>query len=194
MNRFWAAALLLPLISLVLRPVSASLVADPTTGPTPTVQPTSSSFVVDAVVETEGIGIPDSLILATDFGNNTAHRHENLGSTHYRDFLQVRLDSTEMWIFEHEGNLGVGGTRSDESWELFPVIVPTPFTMTVSVQNPGMLCQNATVPHCGDVTILGNQPVFTLEHNKSYTIHLLVDYTRGANFDQDYFTVTSSMQ
>ncbi len=195
MNRFWGAAVLLPLISLLLlRPVSASVVADPTTEPTPTVQPTSASFDVDVVVETQGIGIPENLIMAIDLWNNTAYRHEDLGPNHYRDFVQVHLDSAEMWIFEHEGNLSTGGKRNDESWELFPYIVPTPITMTVSVQNHGMPCQDATIGNCNNVTGIGDQPVFMLDHNKSYKINLRVDYTRGASSDRDYFTVTSSIQ
>ncbi len=195
MNRLWAAAALLPLISLLLlHTVSASVVADPTTELTPTVQPTAESFVVDVVVETQGIGIPENLIMAIDLWNNTAYRHEDLGPNHYRDFVQVRLDSAEMWIFEHEGNLSTGGTRNDESWELFPVIVPTPFTMTVSIQNPSIACQDATIGNCNNLTGIGHQPVFTLDHSKSYDIHLRVDYTYGASSDRDYFTVTSSMQ
>ncbi len=194
MNRFGAAVVLLPLISLLLlRSVSASVVADPTTEPTPTVQPTSELFDVDVVVETQGIGIPANLLMETGFGNHTAYRHEDLGPNYYRDFVQVRLDRGEMWIFEHEGNLSTGGTRNDESWELFPYIVPTPFTMTVSVHNPGLPCQEATIGNCNNVTAIGNRPVFTLEHNKSYYIDLRVDYARGASSDQDYFTVTSSV-
>ncbi len=194
MNRFWAAVVMLTLVSLrLLYPVSSVVAADPTTEPTPTVQPTSEPFVVAVVVETQGIDIPDDLILQTDFGNHTAYRHIDRGRNHYQDFVQVRLDSAEMWIFAHEGNLGVGGTRNDESWELFPVIVPTPFTMTVSVHNPGLSCQDGTI-RCNNVTATGDPLVFTLEHNRNYDIELRVDYNRGAASDAGYLAVTSTIR
>lgn len=191
MKRFWAAVALFPLMSLLLLRPGSARVADE---PTATVQPTAVAFEVDVVVETQGMGIPDNFVMETNLGNGSLFRHEDLGPNHYRDFVRVKLDSEMMWIFSHEGDLGVGGTRNDESWELFPVIVPTPFTLTVSVHNPGMPCPNATIGNCNNVTGIGNQPVFTLDHNKTYNLDLRVDYTRGASSDQDYFTVTSTIQ
>ncbi len=192
MIRFLAAMVLMACVPvLLLAPVSASGTADPTIEPTVTVQPNSEPFEVEVVVETQGIGIPDDTVMGTDFGNLSAYRHESLGPNHYRDFLRVRLDTSVMWIFEHEGNLSTGGQRNDESWEQFPVIVPTPLTITVSIDNPVAPCQDTTIQNCNNVTGTGNGPVFTLDHNKSYDIHLRVDYTRG---DQDNFTVTSTIQ
>jgi hypothetical protein len=194
MIRFLATVVLLALISLLLLlPVSASGTADPTIEPTPTVQPTSEPFEVEVVVETQGVGIPDDAVIETDFGNNSGNRHENLGPNHYQDFLKVPLDSSVMWIFEHEGDLSTGGQRNDESWGLFPYIVPTPLTLTVLIHTPVALCQDPTIKNCNSVTGIGDQPVFILDHNKSYDINLSVDYTRGASHNQDSFTVTSTI-
>lgn len=188
------AALLACLFLLVLPPVRASNTAEPTLEPTPTVQPTPESFDVQVVVETLGIGVPDGLLMETGFGAFTPYRHEDLGPNHYRDYLQVRLGRAIMWIFEHEGDLGVGGQRSDESWALFPYIVPTPLALTVSIHNHAALCQGPMGDNCGAVTGNGDKPVFTLDHNKSYEIDLRVDYTRGGSLDQDSFAVTTTIQ
>ncbi len=188
MTRFLTVMALLPLVSLLFL---VRVSADPTVEPTPTVQPTSDPFEVEVAVETQGIGIPDDFSMATDFGNLSAYRHETLGPNHYRDFVRVRLDSSMMWIFEHEGDLGIGGTRSDESWEQFPVVVPTPLTMTISIRNPVAPCQDTSVVNCSYVTGTGNQPVFILDQNKNYEINVKVDYSRG---DRDSFTVTTAIQ
>jgi hypothetical protein len=193
--RFLAAAAVVPLISLILfSAVSASNAADATIEPTPTVSPTPNAFQVEVVVETQGIGIPDDVLMETDFGNRGAYRHEILGPNHYRDFLQVQLNSSVMWIFDHEGDLGIGGQRNDESWVLMPIIVETPITVTISLHNPAASCQDLAIAHCNYVSGTGYNPVYILDHNKSYSINLRVDYTRGASYDQDSFKVASTIK
>ncbi len=193
-RRLAAVALLACLFLLLLAPVRASSNADPTSEPTPTVQPTPESFDVEVIVETQGIGIPDDALLETGFGDRSPYRHENLGPNHYRDFLQVRMDRSVMWIFEHEGDLGIGGQRSDESWALFPYIVPAPLALSVMIHNPTAACQDPTVENCGVVIGNGDKPVLTLDHDKSYDITLRVDYARGGGYNQDSFTVTTTIQ
>ncbi len=195
MNRFWAALALLPLISFLWLPrVSASGMADPTTEPTPTVQPTLAPFEVDVVVETEGSGIPNNATLKTDFGFQRSYRHDDLGPNHYRDFLRVQLNSQTLWIFDHEGNVGTGGQRNAESWVLVPALQDTPFTTTVSLNNLITLEQNTRVTNCNAVTGKQTSQVFILNRSTPYNIYLRTDYVHGDRDSQDCLAVTATIQ
>lgn len=195
MIRFLAAVVAFVLVPLLFHsPVPTTNAQEPRMEPTPTVQPTSDPFEVEVVVETLGFGIPDNVVIETDFGNRTAYGHESMGPNHYRDSLQVRLDTSVIWIFDHEGNLSTeNGNRNAESWELFPVIVDTPLTMTVSLHNPAAPCADSIRARCNNVPGTGASPVFILNQNKSYHINLWVDYSRGVDYSQDRFAVTSTL-
>jgi hypothetical protein len=158
--------------------------------PTITAEPTPQSYEVQVVVETQGFGVPDNLVMETNLGAQTAYRHEILEPNHYRDYVNVPLETTMLWIFEHEGY----GDRQDESWEIFPAIVETPLTLTVSIHNPVAPCQETAETHCGYVTGTGDQAVVILNKNKIYQIDLAVDYTRGAGDLKDRFAVTSTVR
>jgi mono/diheme cytochrome c family protein len=189
MIRFLAAMALFAMVPfLLLSPNTTVNAQEPRMEPTPTVQPTSDPFEVDVVVETLGFGIPDNVVMETDFGNRTVYAHESIETNHYRDHLKVHLDTSMIWIFDHEGNLSTeNGTRNAESWQLFPVIVDTPFTMTLSLHNPATPCADPVGARCNNVPGAGERPVFILNQNKSYHINLRVDYS------QDRFAVTSTL-
>lgn len=189
MIRFLAAMALFVVVPLLfLSPNPTVNAQEPRMEPTPTVQPTSDPFEVEVVVETLGFGIPDNVVLETDFGNREVYVHESLEPNHYRDSLKVRLDSSVIWIFDHEGNLSTeNGTRNAESWVLFPVIADTPLTMTVSLHNPAAPCADPIGARCNYAPGTGDKPVFILNQNKNYHINLRVDYS------QDRFAVTSTL-
>lgn len=189
MMRFLAAlGLLGSSVLLLLPPIATGHAADLRLDPT--VEPTPQSYEVQVVVETQGFRVPDDVVMETDFGNRTVYRHEILEPNHYVDYLKVRLETTMLWIFEHEGY----GDRQDESWELFPAIAETPLTVTILMHNPVAPCQDPTVEHCNYVAGTGDKSVFMLDKNKNYHINLQVDYTRGVNDSPDGFTVTSTIR
>jgi hypothetical protein len=156
----------LEMITLKLTPDTPPLkpLATPTQTVTPTlaVQSTLSSPTPQAnvVVETQGFGIPDYAIMVTDFGTQSVAGHEEIEKNHYRDFLQVPLDK------------------------------PATLGLTVFIHSPDAPCADPAMENCNYVQGTGDKPVFRLDENRNYWISVRVNYTRGASFLEDEFSVT----
>ncbi len=151
----------------------------------PTAQPTAASDEVEVIVETQGYGIPDDVILETDYGSLKVNQREELGPNHFREHLQVRLQASKLWVYEHEAV----GDLPFERWESFDIVEAT-VPMAVFLHNPVAPCEDPTMENCNYVTGTGDHPSFKLTQRRTYYINLRVDYSKGSSYYQDRFTVT----